>query len=262
MSPARLLKILAASVGGGLVLGAGIRFGEAIAAQYPALRADAGGKLAQRLGDLENRLLSLEGESPAAISSRVDKQAAEVSAVRSELNRENRQIEALGEMNLLLRSELQNWLEESLNSRMAEVELRLRAESERSQKNMLDAFAESVQTRVIQRISRLEEEVAGQSAAMSELRECSLRTEQSMHKLLGGLDKLIVRNPPAPEQAAHASPAGSNGNTPPEAPPLETSPQSSSLPGAGEVPAAAPPPEVEPPVFAPQLKSKRWKIFG
>jgi hypothetical protein len=261
MSSARLLKILAASVGGGLVLGAGIRFGEAMAAQYPALRADAGGKLAERLGDLENRLFSLEGEGPAAISSRVNKQAAEVSAVRSELNRENRQIEALGEMNLRLRSELQNWLADNLNSRMAEVELRLRAESERSQKHMLDAFAESVQTRVIQRISRLEEEVAGQSAAMSELRECSLRTEKSMHKLLGGLDKLIVRNPPAPEQAAHASPAGSNGNTP-EAPPLETSPQSSSLPGAGEAPAAAPPPEVEPPVFAAQLKSKRWKIFG
>ena len=95
MPSARLLKILAASVGSGLVLGAGIRLGEAIAAQSPALRQNGGGKLAERLGDLENRLLSLEVESPAAISSRVDRQAAEVSAVRSQLNRDNRQIDEL-----------------------------------------------------------------------------------------------------------------------------------------------------------------------
>lgn len=222
MPSARLLKILAASVGSGLVLGAGIRLGEAIAAQSPALRQNGGGKLAERLGDLENRLLSLEVESPAAISSRVDRQAAEVSAVRSQLNRDNRQID-----------ELRDWFEESLNARMAEVELRLRAESERDRKQMLDAFAESVQTRVIQRISKLEEEVADQSAAMSELRECSLRTEQSMQKLLGGLDRLIVRNPPAPEPA-----------------------------GEAPVDAPEPPPAVEPPAFAPHVKSKGWKIFG
>jgi uncharacterized coiled-coil protein SlyX len=98
---------------------------------------------------------------------------------------------------------------------------------------MLDAFAESVQTRVIQRISRLEEDVAGQSAAMSELRECSLRTEQSVQKLLGGLDKLVVRRPPAPEEAV--------------------------IDASSADPAS---PEPEPPSFAPQLKAKRWKIFG
>jgi hypothetical protein len=30
---------------------------------------------------------------------------------------------------------------------------------------------------------------------MTELRECSLRTEESMQKLLGGLDRLIVTSP-------------------------------------------------------------------
>jgi hypothetical protein len=217
MPSARLLKILAASVGGGLALGAGIRLGEAMAAQSPVVRPHVDGKLVERLGDLEDRLLSLEGKSPAPVVSRDEKQAAEVSAVQSQLR---------------------DWLEEGLNARMAEVELRLRAESERGRKQMLDAFAESVETRVIQRISRLEEEVAGQSAAMSELRECSLRSEQSMQKLLSGLDGLIMRNPPAPEPS----------------PP----------PAAEETPVTAPEPAppVEPPAFVPRVKSSRWKIFG
>jgi hypothetical protein len=60
------------------------------------------------------------------------------------------------------------------------------------------------------------------------LREYSLRTEQSMQRLLGGLDRLIVKNAPAAE------------------PP----------------PASGPPPAVEPPILEPHPKSSRWKIFS
>jgi uncharacterized coiled-coil protein SlyX len=45
---------------------------------------------------------------------------------------------------------------------------------------------------VVLRISKLEEEVAGQSAAMADLRECSLSTERSMQKLLEGIDRLVA----------------------------------------------------------------------
>jgi uncharacterized coiled-coil protein SlyX len=214
---AKLIKILAASVGGGLVLGAGIRLGEAIAAQIP-VSGDPAQKLAARLGELENRLLSLEAENPAA-AERPDP-----------------------------RGELRGWLEESVSERMAEVETRLRTESERSQKQMLDAFAESVQTRVMHRISRLEEEVAGQSAAMNELRECSLRTQQSIQKLLGGLDKLIVRNPPAAVEGAEAVDA--------------VTPAAPLPPASPEPPPVVAPPVTAPPAFEAPPKSSRWKIFG
>jgi uncharacterized coiled-coil protein SlyX len=238
----KLIKILSASVGGGIVLGVGIRLGGAISGQNP----DSGRKLSERLGELESRLMSLEGESPP-----------EVSVVQSRLNRESLRTEALGEMSLRLSGELREWVEESVTARMAEVELRLGAESERGRKQMLDAFAESVQTRVIQRISKLEEEVAAQSAAMSELRECSLRTEQSIQKLLGGLGRLIVKHPPASEEAVNPSPA--DRTSPSEViTPLETSPKSDPLPGTGEALATLP----EPPAFARQPKSNRWKIFG
>jgi chromosome segregation ATPase len=258
---AKLLKILAASVGGGLVLGAGIRLGGAMAAQHPALRMEGGDKLAERLGEMEERLLSLEAENPAAIVSRFEKQAAEVSAVRTRLDTDGRQIEALSETSRRLRAELRDWLEESVAARMAEVETRLQTESERGQKHVLDAFTESVQTRVIHRISRLEEEVASQSAAMGELRECSLRTELSVQKLLGGLDRLILKESPAASEEAVNPLAADAGSITAKvsAPLVETSPEntqreSAPQPGASEV--------VEPPAFEVHRKPRRWKIFG
>jgi hypothetical protein len=204
----KLINILAASIGGGIVLGAGIRLGEAIMAQYPAPGPDSGGKMVEKLeekiGALEDRLVTLEAESPVE-----------------------------------LRVELRDWLDESVTTRMAELETRLKAESSVGQKEMIDAFAESVQTRVIQRISRLEEEVAGQSVAMNELRDCSLRTERSMQQLLGGIERLIVKNPPAAPEAdntVHPTP-----DTParPEQPPVVATPDPEPRPGPS-----------------------RWKIFG
>jgi hypothetical protein len=171
---AKLIRILAASLGGGLVLGAGIRMGEAIASRDAASGTGNAKELADRLSRLEGRLSKLSDR---------DLEGAE--SVNPEL----------GAMTASLRGELREWLDESVGVRMAEVEKRLRAEAERSQKQILDAFIESVQTRVIHRISRLEEEFTNQSTAMTELRECSLRTEESMQKLLGGLDRLIVTSP-------------------------------------------------------------------
>ncbi len=211
---ASILKILAASVGGGIVLGAGIRLGEAIATQIPVPGGEAGGKLAERLDDLENRLSALTPHAEAAASA----SAGQVASVQ-------------------IRDELRGWIEQTVTARMTEVETRLKAETERGQQEMLDAFASGVETRVIHRISRLEDEVASQSAAMRELRECSLRTETSVQKLLGGLDKLIVRNAPAP--VGEASP-----------------------PGTVERPAAAPVGSpLAPPAPFTVRERRRWKLF-
>jgi chromosome segregation ATPase len=231
--------------------------GEAIAAQHPALRLAGGEKLTERLGEVEERLLNLEAESSAAIVSRLAKQAAEVSAVRSRLDTDDLQIEALGETSRRLRAELQDWLEESVVARMTEVETRLKTESERGQKQVLDAFTESVQTRVIHRISRLENEVASQSAAMSELRECSLRTELSVQKLLGGIDKLILKDSPAAEEAADplpADPLPADIGKPTADAPENTKQESASEPGESPIPV--------PPAFEVRRKARRWKIFG
>ena len=247
---ANFIKILAASVGGGLVLGAGIRLGEAIAAREPGTQPGGNHKLTQRIGALESRLEGLEAGSAAVSTPRFDAHAAELSAVRSQIHKDNGQIEMLNETSTRLRGELQGWLEVNVATRMADVEARLKLETERSQKQMLDAFVDTVQTRVIQRISSLEEEVAGQSAAMSELRECSMRTEQSMQKLLGGLDRLIVKQPVEGSSPAAAAPDTTV--TPETAAAAETA-------AAPESPAPAPP---EPPRFAEPRRRSKWSIFG
>ena len=200
---ASILKILAASIGGGIVLGAGIRLGEVIATQIPVPAGEAGSKLAERLDELESRLQALRPEPASQV-----------------------------------REELRVWLEETVTGRMTEVEVRLKAESARGQQEMLDAFASGVETRVIERMSRLEDEVASQSAAMQELRECSLRTESSVQKLLGGLDRLMVKNSPA---AGEETP-----------PPDKIEPQAAT---------PAVPPLPAPASFTLPEK-RRWKLFG
>jgi hypothetical protein len=178
-------------------------------------------RLSERLAELENRLETLAGSGAGQGAGAGP--PAESQAVAP-----------------AMRGELQGWLEESVAAHMAEVELRLQAESERDRKQMLDAFVENVQRRVIQRISHLEQEVAGQSAAMSELRECSLRTERSIQKLLGGLDRLVVKEPVVKEPPADPASAYSK----------------EAVPALPDLPAVAP-------AFAsPPARSSRWKIFG
>lgn len=232
---AKLIKILVASVGGGIVLGAGIRLGEAIASQLPAPGSEAATRLADRLGDLEHRLQHLESASPTVMAAHGE-ETIEVVAAPGELVRE----------------ELRGWLEETVSVRMAEVESRLRAETERGQKQMLNAFADSVETRVIQRISRLESEVASQSAAMADLRECSLRTEHSVHKLLGGLDKLIPKSAPPADEAAPAP-------EPTEANPGAAKADELKTRDAGRAGSKAELPE--PPFLTPPAQPRRWRLF-
>ena len=251
---AKFINILAASVGGGILLGAGIRLGEAIVGRDPAAARDpeTGGLLAARLDALENRLVDLEAVKPMGSPApdadpRGERQTVSAAALRSELVRDDERVAALSQIGAQLRVELQGWLEQSVGSRMAEVEAKLRAESDDARRQMLDAFAESVQTQVTHRISRLEEEVAGQSAAMAELRDCSLRTEQSLHKLLGGLDRLLVPRPvpPLADLSSAEGATGQNGEPVPEPP---QAPEA----GAEDDPVT---PELQP-------RPRRWGLFG
>ncbi len=186
---AKLISILAASFGGGLVLGAGIRLGEAAAQRRrtaPARNSEGfPGK-------------NPAGEEPTGeelstrISRQMDEQATEVAAIRAKLAAESRQVEALGEMGDRLRREIPDWIEKSVARRFEEAEAGLRAEASRTRQETLDSFVDGVQMRIGQRISRLEEEVSMHSSAMTELRACSLRTEAGIEKLAGSLERFLA----------------------------------------------------------------------
>jgi hypothetical protein len=189
----KLTKLLAASFGGGLVLGAGIRLGEAL-----ANREKDGGAIHS-------------GEDPdARIVRRIDEQAAEVAAMRSKLDAGSRQIAALGEMGARLHTELPEWIEKSVARRVEEAEASLKAEGGRSQQEALEGFIDGIQTRVAHRVSRLEEEVSMHSTALTELRAYSLRTEASVDKLANSLERFLAAQVPSPSPgSAPPEPAGS-----------------------------------------------------
>jgi hypothetical protein len=222
---AKFINILAASIGGGVVLGAGIRMVEAMAAERREL-PDSAGPLLGRLDLLEERLARMEagslsgkpfasraGGDPVGAGTLDNEDAADVAAamdhafssVRNRLNSQQADIDGmraqlasadlgivhLNQQGEQLREELRGWVDENVRQRIGAAEAKLQRNIERTQQHTLDALVEGVQTRVILRISKLEDEVAGQSAAMAELRECSLSTERSMQKLLEGIDKLV-----------------------------------------------------------------------
>lgn len=258
---AKLIRILAASLGGGLVLGAGIRLGERLVSQGAiggeGSGGEAAGKLSERLGQLEGRLSSLEtartGEPVSdidlrEIESRIDEQAKTVSAVRVRLDSGARQAETPQQTEERLRIEMRAWMDQRVDERLRGVESKLRRENDEAQREMLNAVVESVQTRVILRISKLEEEVAGQATGMQELRDCTLRTEQSMHKLLGGIDRLISAQ--SARDAGAAQPAAA---AEPERPATGTV--------AGE-PATPVKPESAPGDTGSEIRPRRWNIFG
>jgi len=269
---AKLIGILAASLGGGLLLGAGIRLGERLAGDERGEGTDAAtGLLAERLGQLEGRLSTLEAiEVPPmesridleSLESRLEAQAGEVSAVRVRLDAGANQIETLGQTDDRLRTELRSWLDQRVDERLRGVETKLRAESDEAQREMLNAVIESVQTRVILRISKLEQEVAGQAEGMLELRECTVRTEQSMQKLLGGIDRLIAAQPTRGMRSAESEPANGRRDSAAE-PPEPRMPVAFGPAVNSDVPPNAP---RTPPLAAdlPSLSPprRRWSIFG
>jgi phage shock protein A len=223
---AKLFKILAASIGGGVVLGAAIRLVEKMASNRAELPHDAG-HLLGRMDSLELRLSRMDAGSPPAsrssrraadpaapdtiaeddvaveaaatmdhaftsLHNRLNAQQTEVDAIRAQLASASLGIAQLNQKDEKLREELRGWVDENVGQRMTIAEEKLLRSIESAQKNTLDALVEGVQTRVVLRISKLEEEVAGQSAAMADLRECSLSTERSMQKLLEGIDRLVA----------------------------------------------------------------------
>jgi len=222
---AKLISILAASVGGGLVLGASIRLGEAIGSSIrpaqgqagePALPAGARSAAARadvllnrRLDRLEERLSQAPlhpGPAPtpagpqpapewqsalAGVVARMDRQQKEVEAIRHQAKGATQAVDSVGEIAAHLRDEIQRQLREDLDQRLAAVEEKLQLSVEAARGEAVGAMLASIEARVAPRIDRLESDIVNQSAALAELRDCSLQSERSIQRLLGVLDRVM-----------------------------------------------------------------------
>jgi hypothetical protein len=74
-----------------------------------------------------------------------------------------------------------------------------------------DKALEELDRRLSERISWLENEVSGHSEAIADLRTCSLRNEESVRRLLGGIERLInAQGTPHPAPLRTVKPSGSS----------------------------------------------------
>jgi Skp family chaperone for outer membrane proteins len=215
---AKFFNILAASVGSGLVLGASIRLGEALGSKLKAalpepaqngsqsLRPSAS-SLFSRLDSLEDKMSwtfsrfdqpssvtaapTPEWESiVAGVVTRMDRQQSDVDSIRQQVSKATRMLDSVGDITKHLRSDLQKELSRNLDERLTAAEGRVHLKMEAARGETLDAMVSAMENRVTPRIIRMESDIACQTAAVSELRECALQSEQSIQRLLGVLERI------------------------------------------------------------------------
>lgn len=202
---AKFLQILAASVGGGLVLGAGIRLGEAMCAsaenRRPRREIEGADELTQRLDRVEREI---RGERPepgidaalAGVVERMDRQQREMETMRRQISDATRALDSagMGRADTArgdLRRELHRELTGELDRRLAAVEESLHRSLDESNRETVESMISTIEKRLAPRIARLETEVSGQSASVAELREYALQSERSILRLLTALEKTV-----------------------------------------------------------------------
>ena len=252
-------------------------------------RARVAEKLASRLDMIESRLARFEQparqDAPArsaaasGLKLRLDAQRADAEALRTRLAAAEAGIHRMGGRGERMRGELEGWINNEIRKQVAAAEGSLTAVVEEAQKETLDAFVESVQRRVIVRISRLEHEMSRQSNVMSELKESAEHTERSMERLLTGLDRLMVardandRKPspvPTPVQSQSMQAVQPATSFPadvvqdPSPAPLQTPAETRESPAAVAAHPLDPQPKPEPSERVPgaKHKSRKWSFFG
>ena len=126
----------------------------------------------------------------AGVVARMDRQQSDMEAIRQQVSKATRALDSVGDIANHLRSDLQKELSRSLDERLAAVESRVQLKMETARGETLDAMVSAMENRVTPRIVRMESEIAGQTAAVSELRECALQSERSIQRLLGVLERM------------------------------------------------------------------------
>jgi len=218
-----VLKTLAISFGGGLALGAGIRLTQGAAKPHrePDIDLDP---LLSRLKTVESRISEIEVESSArvetpvssahlpsevlgqtliAFEARLASQLNDVEQVRVDIRRVDERLADLD-------SQLPVLVQSTVDVRFQAVERKLQHEFEEAQTRSMAAFVDTLQSKVVDRISTLENNLAEQSHAIGKLRDASQRSDENLQKMLVGIERLVDQTkspPPAPAPVSVAPPA-------------------------------------------------------
>jgi len=199
----RLLRNIAVSIGAGLAAG----FARRVVPQSAPRRSANFYPILDRLENIETRVARVELTPPPivvpepeeieALGTLVSSHAEDISSLREELARIERrnslQAEAFGDKIAQLECQVPLQIEARIAARIAELEHRLRGEFQEIHYRTVDAFAETIENRVVNRINVLENSLIEQSRSIVSLREKTAKTDDSLQRLLQAVEKLCER---------------------------------------------------------------------
>jgi DNA-binding NarL/FixJ family response regulator/tetratricopeptide (TPR) repeat protein len=161
-------------------------------------RTEGIGALLDRLDELEGRVMEMEaGEEPLPADPRewLSRELADTLGDSrysdSRGGRGGRSQMSAREME----ARLPQMIEEAVTKRFQSMAGKLQEEIEEQHVRTLETFVKNIQTKLVQRVSVLEQNMSQQAEAMQQLREYNQRTEDNLSRLLSGVDKLATELP-------------------------------------------------------------------
>ena len=140
---------------------------------------------------------------------------------------------------------LPEMIEEAVTKRFEQMSGKLQQELEDTHIRTLETFVKTVQTKIVKRVSALEQDMTRQAEAMNQLRESSARTEDNLSRLISGVDKLARDLPARMAERPQRESAGD-----------------SNLDGNEEPEFVRPPRRKGPPIDFVKLAKKAWVVVG
>ena len=215
----RLPRNIAVTIGAGLAVGLSRKAVRRLHTPAVNLRP-----ILTRLDEIEHRVTCVEHAPPRvlaptpeeieALGTLVSSQHEDIEDLRRQIcateRRNVEQVEAFGKKLAVVEQQLHLRIDAQVGGRMTELEQQLRGEFEQIHARTVDAFVQTIESRVIGRIGALENNLVTQAEAITALREKTTKTDENLMKLLAAVEKLCDRaetraqvpvvTPPAPAE--------------------------------------------------------------
>ena len=157
------------------------------------------GRQATQANALSRRLEEIQGKLHSEIEAGDRRSHDQIASFAQELKK--------------LDSRFSGEIDAAIGARIGQLNAKLEKELQQAQDRTLEALVQTIDTKVVQRISDLENSLVGQSEAIGGLRDKSLRTDQNMQKLLLAVERLCDQAERQMAQRGEAMPE-SSGHSP------------------------------------------------
>jgi tetratricopeptide (TPR) repeat protein len=153
------------------------------------------GPVLDLLGKMESQVGGIANSRPGEVSA-VSAADEELRNLREELlsadQRGYEQLESFTRALEDLKHAVPTLIDETVNQRFLEIEETFHRNVKEIHTRSMDAFTQSVQAKIGQRIAALETNLSLHTEAMGQLREHYLKTDRNVQRLISGLDRLTA----------------------------------------------------------------------